>query len=176
MSSESDRLHELYKRTLARGSTTTRGRALENFVEEVFCSVSSVRLYERNVLDEDGAQEIDLVLSHYPAISNMPISDISIIIECKNDSRRTSAAEIREFGRKLRSRSLPVGILVTTAGLSGRRGQHGHRAISDELRGGVAIIVTTTAELLSLKDPSEVAMLLFERLMELKTLRGYRTI
>src|SRR4051812_27500744 len=98
-------------------------------------------------LDEDGAQEIDLVFSHYPSISQFPISDITVLVECKNEARRTSAAEVREFASKLRSRSLPSGDLVTTKGLSGRRGQHGHRAISDELRGGVSIIVVETKEL-----------------------------
>lgn len=176
MSPDADRLYELYKRTELGGSTASRGRALQDFVEEVFCRVPSVKLYERNVLDEDGAQEVDLVLSHYPALSQIPIADVIIIVECKNEMRRTSAAQVREFASKLRSRSLSTGVLVTSRGLSGRRGRHGHRAISDELRSGVSVIVITSTELMSLKGPDQLALLLFERLMELKTLRGYCSI
>ena len=176
MTSERARLDLLYGRVHRPGTTTSRGRALEDFVEHVFSQVPSVKLYQRNILDEDGAQELDLVFSHYPNISMIPIPDIIVLVECKNEGRRVSAAQVREFANKLRSRSLPVGILISTLGLSGTKGKHAHRAISDELHSGVALIVATTDELYKLKTNTELAELLFDRLMELKTLRGYRNI
>jgi hypothetical protein len=54
-----------------------RGGALEDLVEFVFSKIPSVKLYQRDVRDEDGAQEVDLIFSHYPAISRIPISDVT---------------------------------------------------------------------------------------------------
>ncbi|MGH3630772.1 MAG: restriction endonuclease [Sciscionella sp.] len=153
-----------------------RGKALEDLVQFVFSKVPSVKLYQRDARDEAGAQEVDLVFSHYPAISKIPISDITILIECKNEASPTSAADIREFGTKLRSRSLPIGVFVTTSGLAGTPGRSAHAAIRDELATGSAIIVVTSSELANFDSHNELVRLLMARLLELRTLRGYRSI
>lgn len=153
-----------------------RGRALEDLVEFIFSKIPSVKLYQRDVKDEDGAQEIDLVFSHYPAISGMPISDITILVECKNEASRASSNQIREFGSKLRTRSLPVGVFVTAHGLAGTRGKSAHAAIRDELALGSAIIVILSSELVNLESHDELVALLTNRLLELRTLRGYHSI
>lgn len=153
-----------------------RGAALEDLVEHVFLCVESVKLFARDIKDEDGAQEVDLVFTHFHPMSIIPIPDVTIIVECKNEKIRTSAAHVREFGNKLRTRSMTIGILVTAAGLSGRPGRHGHAAIRDELQNGVAVIVVTASELAALKAPGELIELLTRRLNELRTLRGYRSI
>ena len=160
---------------LARGSYA-RGAALEDFVEHVFLSVQSVRLYARDIQDEDGSQEVDLVFTHYHPLSRLPMPDVTIIVECKNEKLRVSAAHVREFGNKLRTRSMNIGILVTSAGLSGRPGRHGHAAIRDELQNGVAIIILTANELAVLQTPDDLVGLLTNRLNELSTFRGYRSI
>jgi hypothetical protein len=126
--------------------------------------------------DESGAQEVDLVFTHLHSVSRLPISDVTIIVECKNEATRTSAHQVREFGSKLRSRALNIGILVTSAGLSGGRGTAVHSAIRDELQAGVAIIVVTAAELGDLNTSDDLVQLLTERLSELRTYRGYRSI
>src|SRR5262245_31612979 len=144
-----------------------RGSALEDLVEYVFSLIPSVKLYDRDIKDESGSQEVDLVFSHFHHISRLPMPDVTIIIECKNEADRTSAAQVREFGNKLRTRSMNSGVLVTSAGVSGNPGKHGHAAIRDELQNGVAIIVVTTSELVRLNKPSDLAALLTARLNEL---------
>lgn len=155
---------------------SVRGSSLEDFVQHVFENVPSVATFERDVKDESGAQEVDLVFSHFHFASRFPIPDVTIIVECKNEERPTSAAHIMAFGSKLRSRALNIGILVTMAGLSGSRGTAGHSAIRDELRGGVSIIVVTADELASLNSSDDLVRLLTNRLHELRTYRGYRSI
>lgn len=171
-----DELGDLFLACDAAKGSHARGAALENLVEYVFLSVPSVALYARDVKDENGAQEVDLVFSHYHHLSGIPVLDVTIIIECKNEKRRTSAAQVREFGSKLRSRNMGIGIFVTAAGLSGTPGRAAHAAIRDELHERVSIIVVTARELAGLKVPSDLARLLTRRLNELRTLRGYRSL
>jgi hypothetical protein len=160
----------------SKGASHELGAALEDLVEYVFSIVPSVSLYARDVKDESGAQEVDLVFSHLHPLSGIPIPDVTIIVECKNEAAKLSAAHVREFGNKLRTRSMGIGVLVSRTGLSGRPGRHGHSAIRDELQGGVAIIVVTAYELAGLCDSTGLSALLTRRLNELRTFRGYRSI
>ena len=157
-------------------SNAARGSIFEDFVQHVFEGVPSVTIYERDVKDESGAQEVDLIFSHFYFVSRIPIPDVTIIVECKNERRKTSSPEVTLFGNKLRSRGLNIGILATYAGLSGRRGTGGHSAIRDELRQGVSIIVVTAADLVALKCSDDLVQLLTDRLNELRTYRGYRSL
>jgi hypothetical protein len=172
----SEELSSLLCACIEADSSYNRGAALENLVERVFLAVPSVKLVDRDVKDECGAQEIDLVFSHFHPISELPIPDVTIIIECKNEKSRTSAAHVREFASKLRSRGMGIGVLVTFAGLAGDRGQSAHAAIRDSLGERVAIIVVTAHELAALQAPEDLAVLLTRRLNELRTLRGYRSV
>lgn len=171
---------ETLRRLLAKCSSAAtlaaRGSTLEDLAQYVFEQVPSVTLYARDVKDEVGAQEVDLIFSHLFFTSRIPIPDLDIIVECKNERRKTSSPQVTAFANKLRSRGLNVGILVTAAGLSGSRGMAGHAAIRDELRGGVAIIIVTAAELGGLDTPDDFVQLLANRLNELRTYRGYHTI
>lgn len=159
----------------ARGSVA-RGRTLENLVEYIFSCVPSVQLFERDVKDEGGAQEIDLVFSHYQSMSLLPMPDVTVMVECKNERRKTSSDQVRSFGSKLRSRSLNIGVLVTASGLSGNKSTHGHLSIRDELALGVAIIVLTLNDLAGITEPGELGLLMRRRLCELRTYRTYRTL
>ena len=154
----------------------TRGSSLEDFVQHVFENAPSVALFGRDIKDESGSQEVDLIFSHYHFQSNFPLTDVTVIVECKNEKRRTSAAQIREFGSKLRSRGLNIGILVTMAGLSGKPGTAGHSEVRDQLTLGTSIIVITAQELGELTCSSDLSELLTRRLLELRTYRGYRSI
>jgi hypothetical protein len=155
-----------------------KGKALEDFVEHVFTAIPSVELYARDVTDLDGTQEVDLVFSHLHSVSAIPIPDVTVIVECKNEVTKTSSEEITRFATKLRSRNARIGIFVTWAGLAGRKRppSHAHAAIRDELGTGISIIVVTTAELAALADSTDLAQLLVGRLQELVTYRGYLSV
>lgn len=168
-------LKQLHARCRSSGTSAQVGAALEDLVQFVFELIPSVRLFGRDVKDEDGAQEIDLIFSHHFHLSKIPIVDVTVMVECKNEQTRTSSSQVREFGNKLRTRSLRIGILVTAAGLAGKTGS-AHAAIRDELGQGSAIIVVTLAELAESHATDDVATLLTDRLMELQTFRTYRSI
>jgi hypothetical protein len=166
-------LDKLRERCRSAHGSAARGATLEDLADYVFSKVPSVVLHERDVKDEDGSHELDLVYGHFVTLSRMPIPDVALIVECKNESARTSSAHVHAFGTKLRTRSLTAGVLVTTAGLSGRRGRHGHAAIRDQLTMGAAIIVVTADELAALRTTQDLTGLLTHRMLELQTNRGY---
>ena len=170
------KLREMLAVCKSASTRAIRGSTLEDFVQHVFENTPSVAMFGRDIKDDSGAQEVDLVFSHYHSQSNFPVTDVTIIVECKNEKRKTSAAHIREFGSKLRTRGLNIGILVTMTGLSGRQGAAGHSAVRDELTAGISIIVVTAQELASLACSDDLAEILITRLLELRTYRGYRSI
>ena len=51
-----EQLRELHMACIAAKGSKARGDALEDFVEHVFLQVPSVKLYERDVKDENGEQ------------------------------------------------------------------------------------------------------------------------
>jgi Restriction endonuclease len=157
-------------------NTHQQGKTLEDLVEYVFSAAPSVEVFARDVKDDSGAQEVDLVFSHLHHVSLLPMPDVTIIVECKNEQQRTSAKQIRDFGAKLRSRNMNIGIFVTAAGLSGGPAKAAHSAIRDEQSTGVSIIVVTANELAALTDPDGLARLLKSRVNELRTFRTYRSI
>jgi hypothetical protein len=159
-------------------SAHARGSALEDLVQNVFAATPSVKLYMRDVKDQDGTQEVDLIFSHLQHISSFPIPDVTIIIECKNEKRKSTSEQITRFGTKLKSRNAKIGIFVTAAGLSGKikPAAAAHAAIRDELSAGASIIVVTAAELATLTSSDDLAALLRDRLLELHTYRNYQSL
>jgi hypothetical protein len=116
------------------------------------------------------------VFTHLNYISQLPIHDAVVVVECKNERKKVGPEDINHFAMKLRTRSVPIGVLVASAGLSGRRGRYGHAAITTALSTGVTIIVIKTVELVNLDSADEFVDLLRLRLSELRTFRGYRSI
>lgn len=171
-----EQLRELYLACTATKGSKARGDALEDFVEHVFLQIPSVKLYERDVKDENGEQEVDLIFTHLSSVSQLPIHDVVAVVECKNERKKTGPEHINHFAMKLRTRGVPIGVLVTSAGLSGGRGRYGHAAITTALSTGVTIIVIEAAELAGLSAADELVGLLRLRLSELRTFRGYRSI
>lgn len=171
-----DQLRTMLAACESAATRATRGSTLEDFVQYVFENVASVAIFERDVKDESGAQEVDLVFSHLNYVSYFPIQDVTVIVECKNERRRTSSTQITAFGSKLRRRGLNIGILVTMAGLSGVPGTAGHSAIRDELSDGVSIIIVAARELATLTCSDDLVELLRKRLLELRTYRGYQSV
>lgn len=171
-----EKLRAMHNQCLARGSTAAKGKALEDLAEHVFLAVPSVTLYQRDVRDDSGSQEIDLVFGHLPHVSQIPIQDVTIMVECKNEAKRTSADEVSRFAFKLKSRALTVGVLVSRGGLSGTEKTAAHSAIRDCLAQDRAIIVVHASELANLDKHDELPSLLGKRLIELRTFRTYRSI
>ena len=161
----------------ARGAPA-KGKALEDLVQHVLTSIPSVELFARDVIDLDGTQEVDLVFSHYQSLSFVPIHDVTIITECKNERSKTSSEQITRFAAKLRARNVRTGLFVTYAGLAGKRRPvtSAHAAVRDELSSGISIIVVTAAELAAQSDADQLTKFLSRRLLELITIRGYLSI
>jgi hypothetical protein len=60
---------------------------------------------------------------------------VTLLVECKNEERPISSAEVRIFGTKLGERNQPVGVMISRAGLSGRSRNKtaGHGTVGLEL-------------------------------------------
>ena len=112
------------------------------------------------------SKEVDLIFTHLNSISQLPIHDVVVVVECKNERKRTGPEDINHFAMKLRTRGVPIGIMVTSAGLSGGRGRYGHAAITTALSTGVTIIFIKTAELVDLRAADQFVGLLRLRLSE----------
>jgi hypothetical protein len=171
-----DKLSELLAACdTARGSYA-KGQALEDLGEYIFGEIPGVSLFERDVLDDTGAQELDLVFNNYFHLSGLPISDVTLIVECKNERHRTKAPDISVLTSKIESRSLRIGVLLTRRGVSGRPTTAGHAAIHEALLRGVSLIVITWEDCTRLETTEDLVVLLTQRLQELRVRRYYHSV
>jgi hypothetical protein len=153
-----------------------KGQALEDLGEYIFGEIPGVSLFERDVLDDTGAQELDLVFNNFFHLSGLPIADVTLIVECKNERGRTKAADISVLTSKIQSRSLRVGVLLTRRGVSGRPTRAGHATIHEALLQGVSLIVVTWDDCTKLETTEDLVVLLTERLQELRVRRYYHSV
>ena len=107
---------------------------------------------------------------------------VTLHFECKNESRRISAAQIRVFASKLQDRNQPIGIMVSHTGLSGRASgragtrMHAHGVVANELHHGRTIVVLSLDDVAGLIDSDDLVELCVERQVELETYGIYNSI
>jgi Restriction endonuclease len=165
-------------RATARGrSNHAKGAAMADLVAHVFGQVPGVELRHREFLDQDRSSEIDLVFRNQPQVSGL-FDGVTLLVECKNEARPISTAEVRIFGSKLAERNQPVGVMITRAGLSGqsRNKTAAHGTVGLELANGRTIVVLTLQDLEGLCDSNQFVNLCTERRFELEAFRTYNSI
>src|SRR5258708_7840414 len=113
------RLVEQVRATATGGDNRAKGAAMANLVAYVFGQGPGVELRYREFLDPDGSSEIDLVFRNQPQMSGL-FDGVTLLVECKNEERPISTAEVRIFGSKLGERNQPVGVMISRTGLSGQ--------------------------------------------------------
>jgi hypothetical protein len=154
----------------------SKGEAMADLTQHVFSAIDGLQLIERGLLSEDKSTEIDLIYGNSPQFSGMPTSGVTIFVECKNERRKISASQVRNFGAKLRTRNQRFGIMVTATGLSGGSRSHAHAAVAQELADGRTIVVITMADIKSLQSPDDLVALCVARCQELEVYCTYKSI
>ncbi len=149
------------------------GAALEDLIVYIFEKVPGVELYDRNILDEPRAHELDLAFWHVQARSPVGFLDPIVIVECKNTGAPVGSHQVGWFVRKLQDRGANVGILVALSGITGaqQRNKSAHHEVLTALtRDKIRILLITRPELVDLATTDDLAALLREKYLTL-TLR-----
>lgn len=141
---------ELQELTQPSPSTTAKGRKLQDLAEYLLGEINGLTIVGRNTLNKPKSEEKDLWAKHQPYISGLPFADMLFPVECKNEEKRTSASEIRDFETKIRDSGGHDGLLITVAGLSGEPTDRAHHAVAMALGHGIRITVITAGDLNSL--------------------------
>jgi len=160
-----------------RNNNKAKGDAMADLVAYIFGEVPGLELRHRSLVAPDGTSEIDLVFRNRPHVSGL-FAGVTLHFECKNESRRISAAQIRVFASKLQDRNQPIGIMVSHTGLSGRAGtrMYAHGVVANELHHGRTIVVLSLDDLAGLIDSDDRVELCVERQVELETYGIYNSI
>jgi hypothetical protein len=159
---DAKQLADLFARADAASTSPEKGRALEELIAYLFGCIPGLSVIARNVLDESGAQEVDIAFWNEKDANGLMFFDYVLLVECKNWSRPVGHPELTVFADKLRSRGRPQGILVATNGITGDSEDlsAAHRQISRELEAGREIIVLTRTEIETLNCTGDLILLL----------------
>lgn len=141
------------------GNTAEKGEALEAVVAETFCQLEGVGVIKRNVLDNAGSLEIDILLYNQRHPAGLPFLPNHLVIECKNWQAAVNSATLTVFTGKLHKFRVDFGILVAANGITGdaqdRTAAHAHlRSVYD--RDGLIVIVISREELEGLRTTEDL--------------------
>ncbi|MCB2072484.1 MAG: restriction endonuclease [Novosphingobium sp.] len=145
------------------GNTAEKGEALESVVAETFCQLEGVGVIKRNIIDNAGSLEIDILLYNQGQREGLPFLPNHLFVECKNWQAPVDAATLTVFTGKLHKIRVDCGILVAANGITGnlddRRAAHAHlRSVYD--RDGLKVLVVTRNELEALRSTDDLGGLM----------------
>lgn len=148
------------------GNTAEKGAALEKVVADTLCQLEGVGLIRKNIIDNAGSLEIDILLYNQRSRDGLPFLPNHIIIECKNWQSPVNSATLTVFTGKLRKFRVEFGILVAANGITGdsqdRTAAHAHlRSVYD--RDGLSVIVITRNEIEALRNTDDLGVLIREK-------------
>ena len=168
------RVRAFFERSYLAKTAPEKGKALEDLVEYVFCTIPGVRFGERDVFNEFDTEEIDLAFWNNKHARGLWFLDPLVLVECKNWSSPVSSIEVAWFIAKLRSRGLSFGILVAANGVTGdaRARTDAHSLIYEALSQQLRLIVITRQEIELIQDTDELIELIQRKLTKL-VVRGY---
>src|SRR2546421_11876003 len=105
------RIRALLRESDNASTNDERGDKLEELTRYLFEKVRGISFYDRNILDANRAQELDVVFWNPSNLSEIGFLDLVLIIECKNTGHPVSSAGVGWFVRKLQDRGANHGIL-----------------------------------------------------------------
>lgn len=148
------------------GNSAQKGEALEAVVSDTFCQIDGVGLIRRNIEDNAGSIEIDILLYNQKHSNGFPYLPSHLVIECKNWQNPVNSAALTVFAAKLRRFRLDFGILVAASGITGdahdKTAAHAHLRYVYE-RDGMIILVLTRVELEALNETADLEALIREK-------------
>lgn len=156
------------------GTNQVKGTAMAHLVAHIFGQIPGMELRHREFLNPDGTSEIDLIFRNRPLVSGL-FDGVTLHMECKNERRKISAAQVRIFASKLRDHNQPVGIMISHTGLAGKPGtkSYAHGIVSSELGQGRSIVILCLEDLRKLEDTEQLVDICVERRFELEAFRTY---
>lgn len=148
------------------GNTAVKGEALEAVVAETFCQLEGVGIIKKNVTDNAGSLEIDILLYNQRHPIGLPFLPNHLVIECKNWAAPVNSATVSVFTSKLRKFRVDFGILVAANGITGdvteRTAAYAHlRSVFD--RDGLIVVVITRDELEAVRSTEDLGVLIREK-------------
>jgi hypothetical protein len=151
-------------------TTQQRGDLYAQVVRSIFESVPGVPQARTKVVNFAGSQEIDIGFwndQHPEGFTFLP-RDV-ILVECKNWTQPVSSVEVAWFDTKIRQRDLKFGILFATQGVTGSSSDRtaAYHVIAQALADGRRIVVVTSADLTLLRSPSDIIVLLKDKIVDL---------
>lgn len=150
------------------GTTTERGRLLENLAVYLFSKCPGVRHFANNALSAAGSSEIDVCFWNSRENGSFDFLPRILVVECKNTAEPVGSAAIRVFLSKLQEMRLDHGILVAAHGVTGD--PENLRAAHDVIRTAfqrdqIRIMVLTRAEFEALRSTEGLIRLLQDKVL-----------
>lgn len=149
-------------------TTTAKGKALEDLICYVFELVPGIHATLRNQMNVFLTEEIDVAFYNNAVPEGFSALPDVILVECKNWSAKLASDDVVWFDYKVQSRGMPLGIFITTLGITGNQSEltRAHKIISDALQKGRRLIVITVAELQALNNTDELVKLVKQKILE----------
>ena len=151
-------------------SSDEKGRVFEDLVVYLFEKYRGMRVAERNVLDNTGSQELDVLFWNNRTHSPFDFLDPILITECKNEAVPLSSAKCREFVAKLRSRGANNGLLISSSGIAGQENgyRYANSVIMDALTADrIKVIVIDRDDILSINTTDDLFNLVSKKFLNL---------
>jgi hypothetical protein len=164
------KIQEMLQESDNAATADEKGDKLEQLIRYVFDKVPGVTFYQKNILDQNRAHELDLAFWNLQNQSAICFLDPVIIVECKNTGQPLGAKGVGWFVRKLQDRGIKYGILVSLSGITGQADgcSNAHSEVLSALtRDGIKILLIDRQELLSLTDTDDLVELLKTKILRL---------
>lgn len=163
----------------AASGSVEKGKTLEELLAYLRDSVPGSTDLRRNVVNEFGTEEIDLIFLHRPCPDGLWFLSSLILVECKNWSRPVDSKATSYFADGIRSRGCDTGILIAASDVTGTTAQPSAGrfvAATHLMRDGVKVLVVTLVELRQITSIAEFIALLRQSLMDLVSSGVYRSL
>ena len=163
------RLAAALKRADSAATTLDRGRALEDFICDIFEQVPGIEVVERNALNAFETEELDVALWNNGHTDGLRFLPHLILVECKNWDAAVGSAEVSYFAARLRKRGCDYGLLIAANGVTGHASDltAAHFELATALADGIRIVVLTRAELTALVSTAELCTLIKRKICQL---------
>lgn len=147
-----------------------KGDVLENLARYIFEKVRGVSFYDKNILDQNRAHELDVAFWNLQPQSELWFLGPIIIVECKHTGRPVGSRDVGWFVRKLQDRSVGHGILIALSGITGEADgtSNAHSEVLTALiRDRVKVLLLRREEVLSLENTDDLVQLLTAKVLKL---------
>jgi len=146
-----------------------KGEALEDLVEHLFAPVPGIALVRRNLMSVFRSEELDMVLHNVWHPQGLTSLNLFIPVECKSCLHPISGRDLDWFISKIRRRTLDMGILVASHGITGDAAEltAAHDIAASALKDGIRLVVITRRDIEKLTSTEELVTLIQTRLCDL---------